>query len=67
MNSDASNVSSGISVALNTSHKRESLTGYRGGPRNEEILTALASVHAAKNQRHAFEDCPMSAVLDMVT
>lgn len=62
-NSDASFVSSGMSVALNTSHKRHSLTGYCGGRRNEKARIRVASAHPAKNQRHAFENCPMFAGL----
>ena len=60
--SDASFVSSEMSVAPNTSHKRQSLSGYCGGPRNEKTCMGVASARPAKNQRHAFEDCLMSAV-----
>ena len=55
-------VSSGMSVALNTSHKRQSLTGYCGELRNEKTRKGVASAHPTKNQRHASEDCLMSAV-----
>ena len=59
---DASFVSSEMSVAPNTSHKRQSLGGYCGGPRNEKTCMGVASAQPAKNQRPAFEDCLMSAV-----
>ena len=60
--SDASFVSSEMSVAPNAPHKRQSLSRYCGGPKNEKTRMGVASAQPAKNQRHAFEDCPMSAV-----
>ena len=62
-NSDASFISSEMSVASGTSHKRQSLTGCCGGLRNEKTHMGVASAHAAKNQRHAFQDCIMSVVV----
>ena len=62
MNSDASFISSEVSAASGTSHKRRSLTGYCGGLSNGKTTMGVVSAHAAKNQRHAFQDCIVSVV-----
>ena len=62
MNSDASSISSEVSVASRASHKRQSLTGYGGGLSNGKTTMGVASAHAAKNQRHAFQDRIVSVV-----